>query len=173
MQFKLIRVITLAVIMSGVIFCIYIILPTFGDRSQLRPQSDEQIIIDQWYLPLYPMVIGETKVMASIASTTDSRIKGLSGTPYLPAEIVKLFVFEKSDNWGFWMQDMQYGLDIIWVSAEAEIVHLEKSVSPITYPKIFTPDFPALYVLETRAGFVEINNIKVGAKVILPAILNN
>lgn len=131
-------------------------------------QVADQAVIDEWYAPLIPIRIENIEVSASVANTTETRTKGLSGTPYLPKGVVKLFVFEESQEWSFWMKDMKYPIDIIWVDVTGKIVHIEKSVSPNSYPLSFVPHKPARYVVETAAGFVEQNKIEVGGTVIIP-----
>jgi uncharacterized membrane protein (UPF0127 family) len=131
-------------------------------------QIARQAIIDEWYVPLEPMMIETIQLEASIANTTETRTKGLSGTPSLPEGVVKLFVFDESQEWGFWMKDMKYAIDIIWVDATGAIVHIEEKVTPASYPMSFLPNKPAKYVIETVFGFVEDYGIKVGDRVVLP-----
>ena len=122
-----------------------------------------------YFEPLLPMMIGEVAVEASVARTPEERQRGLSGTPFLPPGVVKLFVFEESEKWGFWMREMSYPIDILWLNEAARVVHIESDVHPNTYPEVFTPNVPALYVIETAAGFSAAHNIRLGTKVDLPA----
>lgn len=116
-----------------------------------------------------PMYIAQVPVMASVADTASERQQGLSGTPYLPDGVVKLFVFESETPHGFWMKDMLYDIDIAWVRNDGTIVHIEPNVPANSYPTIFRPDAPALYVIETQAGFLAEQGIIVGDTVTLPA----
>ena len=115
-----------------------------------------------------PMKIGDYEVLASVAETMSERITGLSGTTFLPEELVKLFVFDAPGLHSIWMKDMNYSLDIIWADAESKIVYIEENVRPESFPNFFTPTVPAKYVIETNAGFVEENKIKVGESIVLP-----
>lgn len=90
------------------------------------------------------------------------RIQGLSDTPALPVDVVKLFVFGSGGEQAIWMKDMEYALDIIWADKEGKIVHIEKNVAPETYPKSFSSPVPAWYVIEANAGFVASSSIEVG-----------
>ncbi len=116
-----------------------------------------------------PMAIGDVAVEASVADTWPERIQGLSNTPYLPEEVVKLFVFDSSAYHSIWMKDMNYAIDIIWVSEDAKIVHIAKNVPPESYPETFSPSVPALYVIETAAGFADTHSLTTGTVVKLPA----
>ena len=134
-----------------------------------EPDSlSESEVVERYYAPLYPIQIGAVSLQASIADTPASRQKGLSNTPYLPEDIVKLFVFDTSDTWSFWMKDMNYAIDMMWVSEAGQVVHIEPSVQPETFPNTFQSPVPALYVIETVAGFAERNNISTSTLVNLP-----
>ena len=91
--------------------------------------------------------------------------KGLSGHSPLSPNQGMLFVFQKQGKYGFWMKDMTFPIDIIWIDANYKIIHIEKSVSPISYPKVFYPDSPALYVLEISSGQSESGSFHVGDSV--------
>jgi len=115
-----------------------------------------------------PIKIGKTDAQASVARTMSERITGLSGTPFLPEELVKLFIFDTPGLHSIWMKDMNYPLDIIWADSEGKIVYLEEDVSPDSFPNFFTPTVPAKYVIEANAGFIVKNGVLVGQMVILP-----
>lgn len=134
--------------------------------SMSAPTStlDRNDIIKKWYTPLTPLTLGEVALQASIADTETTREKGLSDTPSLPKGVVKLFVFEQSAAWTFWMKDMQYPIDIIWLDENKIVIHLEPSLTPESYPATFAPPLPAKYVIETEAGFTESARITLGTK---------
>lgn len=117
-----------------------------------------------------PMQLGTTSVEASVADSWPERIQGLSDTPYLPEEVVKFFVFDAPAYHSIWMKDMQYAIDIVWVDAAGQIVHIAKNVSPDTYPETFSPATPALYVIEAAAGFADRHGLTVGTTVTLPVL---
>ncbi len=117
-----------------------------------------------------PMTIGDVEVLASVAKSWPDRIKGLSDTPYLPEQVVKLFVFDSAGYHSIWMKDMKYAIDIIWVDEAGKVVHLEKEAAPESYPAMFVPDVPATYVIEAVTGFANKNNVIVGSVVVLPKL---
>ena len=63
------------------------------------------------------------------------------------------------------MKGMKFPLDIIWIDENYQIVHIEKSLSRTTYPKVFTSGVKAAYVLEANAGFAEKNSLRIGDQV--------
>ena len=108
------------------------------------------------------LLIGNREINVILVQTPEERQMGLSGRTNLPANTGMLFVFENSGQYGFWMKDMLFSIDIIWLSADKRIVYIEKNVKPETFPKAFSPKDPALYVLEVEAGFSDKNNIQIG-----------
>ena len=112
--------------------------------------------------------IDGTSVRVAIADTPALRERGLSGYAPLEADEGMLFVFEEDGRHSFWMKDMLFAIDMLWLDAEGRVVHLEKGVSPDTFPTAFTPDAPARYVLEVPAGFCDTHDIRVGSTAILP-----
>ena len=106
--------------------------------------------------------IGKNVLSVELADSPSERGKGLSGRDYIGEAQGMLFVFENSSRHGFWMKDMNFAIDILWISDELSIVHVEKGVSPSSYPKIFLPNREARYVLELPAGFSDQNNVKQG-----------
>lgn len=97
-----------------------------------------------------------------VADTSETRQKGLGGRENLPDDTAMLFVFEKPDAYSFWMKDMKFAIDIIWINEVGRIVYMENNVSPNTYPKSFRPDSKSLYVLEGNEDFIEENQLAVG-----------
>lgn len=132
-------------------------IPLDEEVKEVAPEDWREI-----YPVTVPIVIGSTTVRASVADSLPERIQGLSDTPFLPDNVVKLFVFGAYGEHSIWMKNMNYSLDIIWMNKEGEIVHIEEKVSPDTYPQSFNSSVPAWYVIEANAGFVEENNIKIG-----------
>src|SRR3972149_10943570 len=112
-------------------------------------------------------IAGQT-LLVTIADTPEKITQGLSGSVSLPKNTGMLFVFETSSQHGFWMKDMNYSIDILWLDEEGKIIHIEKNISLETFPEVFTPSAPALYVLEVNAGFVDGSEVKIGDLVKLP-----
>ena len=108
------------------------------------------------------MVIKNTVLAGYVADTDAIRVQGLSGKYFLPSNTSMLFVFDKPDIYGIWMKDMNFPLDIVWLDKNKTIVHSLSNVDPSTYPHVFYPSKPAVYVLELRAGFLEENGVKAG-----------
>jgi uncharacterized protein len=87
---------------------------------------------------------------ADFVSTPGQLAKGLSGTDQLPVDQAMLFDLGGEDYHGFWMKDMRYSIDIIWLDANKKVVDIKRSASPDSYPESFRPKSKARYVLETH-----------------------
>ncbi|HRY31105.1 MAG TPA: DUF192 domain-containing protein [Candidatus Paceibacterota bacterium] len=108
------------------------------------------------------IVIAETSIAAIVADTEETRELGLSGTDSLAAQRGMFFIFDAPDYHGIWMKDMNFAIDVIWLSESKEVIHIEQGITPKTYPEIFSPSRKALYILEVNAGFVKKTGIKIG-----------
>ncbi len=87
-----------------------------------------------------------------VADTDYLRQKGLSGLDCMPQDQGMLFAFNVPDNYSFWMKDMHFPIDIIWLDQDKRVVTVAARVDPSSYPRSFKPDTPSLYVLELSAG---------------------
>lgn len=78
----------------------------------------------------------------------------MSGRPTLDEESGMLFVFESENYYSFWMKDMNFPLDIIWMDSDFRIVDIVYNAPPAgSMPEVtYTSDKPAKYVLEINAG---------------------
>lgn len=97
-----------------------------------------------------------------IENTQAGRELGLGGRTGLSENSAMLFVFDKPDTYPFWMKDMKFPIDILWLDESYRIVHIESDLSPDTYPQTFAPSEKSHFVLETAAHFAEKNNLKIG-----------
>lgn len=116
--------------------------------------------------------IGKNKINLIVAKNDKDRIKGLSGRKNLGENEGMLFVFEKKDKHGFWMKEMLFPIDIIYIDDDTVVYIVENAPSRAQAPNltIYTPPEPANYVLETNAGIAKKFNIKKGTKITFKGI---
>lgn len=111
---------------------------------------------------LLPLQIGGANLTVEVADTEQERALGLSGEASLAEDRGMLFVFERPDLYSFWMKDMKFPIDIIWMDADKRIVDLTTDVRPDSFPRAFQPKSAAKYVLEANVGWIYRHDIKIG-----------
>lgn len=109
--------------------------------------------------------IGGKVIDVEIANTNAKRELGLSGHVPLADDQGMLFIFDKTAKYPFWMKDMLFPLDIIWISEDYKIVYIEKNAKINSFPNTFGGQVEARYVLEVNAGFSDKNNLKIGDQI--------
>jgi len=107
---------------------------------------------------------GDRTLAVEEVVTDEDRRRGLSGRESIDQNYGMLFIFENNGRYCFWMKDMNFPIDILWLDGDYTVVDIKHSVSPDTYPKSFCPDTQARYVLEVQAGLSAAKNIAVGSK---------
>lgn len=107
-------------------------------------------------------------IEVEVADSDQERTLGLGKRDSLSENKGMLFVFpKKSTMVNFWMKDMRFPIDIIWIS-NGKIVQIDKNAKvesgvSDSQMTIYSPGQPVDYVLEVNAGFCERNNIKTGS----------
>jgi len=92
---------------------------------------------------------------------------GLSETKSLQKDQGMIFLFDKSDYYSFWMKNMKFPIDIIYINNDT-IVTIKNNVQLIKdkeNPIIYSSTQPANKVLEIQAGLSEKYNFRKGDKV--------
>lgn len=108
-------------------------------------------------------------LVAEVVDTKPSRELGLSGREYMRDDEGMLFVFDLPGRYGFWMKDMAFPLDIVWINQNGVVVKIEPNFTPESYkqnpPKTAINDPEANYVLEINAGRAEKYGLFLGSKI--------
>lgn len=102
-----------------------------------------------------------------VARSLSDQAKGLSGREGLEMGEGMFFIFSREEQHPFWMKDMNFPIDIIWIGEDSVVRDIEKNV-PICEEDpcpSYSPSAPSRYVLEVPAGFSEAKSISVGDKV--------
>lgn len=115
-------------------------------------------------LPTTELRINEAVLTVEIAKTIEDKQLGLSGRSSLPENHGMIFTFEQPGFYPFWMKEVNFPLDIIWLNKDFEVVTIRKNLSPDTYPETFAPTAHSVYVLEANAGFADKYEVKLGDK---------
>ena len=110
------------------------------------------------------VIAPKTTMPVELATTPDERRKGLSGRASLEQGTGLLFVFEEASIHCFWMKDMAFAIDMVWVNPDGAVVKVVERAQPSSYPTSFCPADPALYVLEVNAGEARSAGIQEGVQ---------
>ena len=111
------------------------------------------------------LAIGSTEIPVEVASTDEAIKKGLSGRAELAEDSGMLFVFSTPYKYRFWMPDMHFPIDIIWIGENYEVVGVSQNISNDFDPEnpvFYSPPQPTKYVLEVNAGFAAVHGVEVG-----------
>lgn len=115
-----------------------------------------------------PMVeIGTARFAVELARDDAAVQKGLSGRQALPEGTGMLFLFPASYRYRFWMPDMHFPIDIIWIANDI-VVDITEKVPPeddLANPDFYRPRTPARYVLEINAGAAARGGVRIGDRV--------
>ncbi len=106
-------------------------------------------------------------IKVDLALTSEEQEQGLSGKKGLKPDEGMLFVFEQPGRYSFWMKDMNFPIDIIWLAPSdvegiMKVIYIKKDARPESYPEVYGPAVDTKYVLEVVSGFSEKNNLKTG-----------
>ena len=102
--------------------------------------------------------IGEASFRVDVAVTGAERSQGLSGRATLEPDTGMLFVYDSDGPRTFWMPDMHFPLDMIWIRSDCVVTGVTANVPnpPASTPRDQLPrypsDGPVRFVLELNAG---------------------
>ncbi len=84
-----------------------------------------------------------------------------------------LFSFPNEGIHQFWMRGMHFPIDILWFTSKGELCGIKEWAKPEDYPRTYTPECNARYVLEIPAGSVKAFHLEKGDTVDLSHIPND
>ena len=70
--------------------------------------------------------INNKEYTVEVAETEDQKEIGLQNTHYLPEDEGMLFVYDEPEDVGFWMEDTELPLDIIFINEDFEVISVAK-----------------------------------------------
>ncbi|MCX6741470.1 MAG: DUF192 domain-containing protein [Candidatus Parcubacteria bacterium] len=102
------------------------------------------------------VTIGRQATCAEVADQPAQRARGLSGRTSLAPDRGMLFAFPQSAIQSFWMKEMNFSLDIIWINNNQIVEVWPNAPTPVgnRIPS-YQPKNLANYVLEVPAGSLE------------------
>jgi uncharacterized membrane protein (UPF0127 family) len=103
-------------------------------------------------------------IVAEVAQTSEQQEKGLGGRACIGMGQGMLFAFDKPDFYQFWMKDMKFPIDMVWISENKTVNSVSANVLPSTYPRTFTSKSESKYVLELQANRAKSLNLAQGTQ---------
>jgi len=112
-------------------------------------------------------------VDVEVVSRQDDLERGLMYRTGLGRDKGMLFVFAVDDKYQFWMKNMHFSLDMLWISVDGRIVYIGRNIPACSADPcpVYTPDQEARYVLEVSSGYADLHHWKVGDQLKLNGIV--
>lgn len=114
--------------------------------------------------------IGQFAWPVELAVTAEEQSQGLSGRAELAAGSGMLFVWGQESRRSFWMPDMNFPLDLVWINGDCLVVDITQDAPPQA-PGQSRAELPRYtvegvqYVLEINAGESALHNVNPGDRV--------
>lgn len=128
--------------------------PLASSLTPLLPQESTTTETEALQGPL--VKINSLYIPVELAQTDAEVKKGLSGKLSLDQNKGMFFLFSQAGIYRFWMPNMHFPIDIIWIDSNKRIIGIEQNVSnefDPANPRFYVSPAPAQYVLEVNAGF--------------------
>jgi len=107
---------------------------------------------------------GKSCVDVEVVSKLDDMERGLMYRTSLGADNGMLFAFSAEAKQQFWMKNMHFNLDMLWIDANKKIVYIGHDIPACTNDPcpIYAPEVMAQYVLELNTGYTNAHQWKLG-----------
>lgn len=163
--------------MKKIVFLIPFLLIAGGCHQQAQNVSPAPIAVSRPaggrpYSYSHQLMIGEQTLSIEIARTQAEMEQGLSGRQTMTDNEGMLFDFsaDKSARYApaFWMKDMKFPLDFIWIANDKVIGITADAPAPTSTQlnlPLYPPPAPVNQVLEVNAGWSAAHKIKTGDQV--------
>ena len=110
------------------------------------------------------VTINGKTIEIEIADEPDERSRGLMFRESLTKDTGMLFLFDREDFYSFWMMNVNFNLDLIWINSNGNVVHIERDVpSCFMSCPTYAPREAARYVLELNSGVANELDLLVGS----------
>ena len=134
------------------------------------------IIIYFGYVFVYKINVPDNKVKITlnkkeynldIARTDEERSRGLAKFESIKDDEGMLFIFDSPGRYSFFMKDMKFNIDIIFLDVNKKVVDMYKNVkfqdykNPYDY-ETYKPNFNSKYTIELKDGEIENSGLKIG-----------
>lgn len=98
--------------------------------------------------------VSEKEYTLECSVTEEAQAVGLSGREKLCESCAMVFPFQTPGNHPFWMKGMHFPLDMVWLSVDGAVVHIEHRILE-TSEQVYHSEIPAVWVFEFNAGSLD------------------
>jgi uncharacterized membrane protein (UPF0127 family) len=109
---------------------------------------------------------GGEKIRAELVTREDDLRRGLMHRDSLAEGTGMLFAYGKPGVYKYWMYNVKFPIDIIWLDENRRIVQIIHKVPPCTVAAdqcpVYGGEYPSLYVIEVNAGVAGKLNLRPG-----------
>ncbi len=106
----------------------------------------------------------KTCLEVEVVSKEEDLMRGLQGRNGLGENKGMFFVFDHEDIYRFWMKDMKFSIDILWLDSKGKIINVASACPPCLQEpcEVYAPLDKARYVLEVASGYALTHDFKKG-----------
>jgi uncharacterized protein len=133
--------------------------PATSATSRPQPQS----------LPVIKMIIGNRQFQIEVAKEDEAQHIGLMYRDSMNADHGMIFVFPDEQPRAFWMKNVRFPLDILYLDRDGRVVSI-KQMRPYDVSDV-PSDRPAQYAIELNDGAAAAAGVKIGDVIQIPAQL--
>lgn len=108
--------------------------------------------------------ISEQKMSVYIAESNIQQQYGLSIVDKINDNEGMLFLYQGEQTPTFWMKDMHFDIDIIWIKDEV-IIGITQNLSYLDQQTRYYPENEVDAVLEVKSGFCQRHDVKIDDKI--------
>lgn len=138
------------------------------DQPKATSQPISNQLKSQQTKTISQVKVGDALVDVEIADSKYEIEKGLSNRESLADNNGMYFILPKRQVVGFWMKDMHFSIDLIWVDNGVIVGFVENAPLPPDTGDLPTYISPSevTRVLEVNAGFVKKHSLSIGQKIV-------
>lgn len=152
-------------------------------KGSIASKSSASVIAVSLFLLFFPGICHADTVMpqvcnkdncvsVEVVSKQEDLERGLMFRASMDQDKGMLFVFGSDDKYKFWMKNMHFSLDILWLSVDQHIVYIGANIPACKNDPcpVYDPGQNARYVLELNSGYTASRYWKVGDQLKLKGI---
>lgn len=119
--------------------------------------------------------VGTQTIIAELVSTPEQMARGLGGRDGIGVNEGMLFSFSAPGVYPFWMKDMRFPIDVVWLR-DGRVVGVTENMNPQVGAsdaelRTYSPPEPVTHVLELHAGRARLLRAAPGTPVVVRSLL--